>query len=303
MLGGERLAKIIAAAKQNFLTGNAEITVEINPADSNAQLMKSLALSGVNRISMGVQSAVPNELEVLTRRHNNCHVQNSVVLAHKYGITNVSVDLMMGIPGQTLDSLSRSIDFLLSLNPAHISCYILKVEPNTPMEMSVKNGLALPDETLTSQLYIETDRLLTSSGFEHYEISNFAKQDMRSKHNMKYWKLEEYLGIGPSAHSFLNGKRFFYPADIKKFLSKPETIPDGIGGDKEEYIMLALRLSDGIIFSEYEKKFNEKLPEKFFKKCRTYEDAGFMVTDNIRAALTPKGFLVSNFIICELAEL
>ena len=299
-LGGNRLGRIITTAKKEFLTKNSEITVEINPADCNEQDFEILASLGVNRLSMGVQSAVEDELKLLSRRHKIADVIETFRLARKVGINNISADLMMGIPNQTKESLKQSVDFLLENSPTHISCYILKVEENTPLKKAIDEGLKLPDDDETAEMYLYLDELLTKNGYEHYEISNFAKKGFESKHNNKYWNCEEYLGLGPSAHSFLDGNRFYFEPDITKFLTNPTPVFDSNGGDSEEYIMLRLRLSKGLNFEEYQRKFGENLSDNFYKKCHFFEKQGLMNFNETSASLTVKGFLVSNSIICEL---
>ena len=145
-------------------------------------------------------------------------------------------------------------------------------------------------------------RHLNEKGYSHYEISNFAKEGFESRHNVKYWTLADYLGLGPSAHSFINGKRFYYPNDIKAFISGNDVINDGDGGDLEEFIMLSLRLKRGLNTEELYKKYNFKLSDKFYKKCETFEKAGFMSLENNNFCLTDEGMLLSNSIISELLE-
>lgn len=300
LLGGERISRIVSTAKEYFGLQNAEITLEANPADNLADTLKLAAKSGVNRLSLGVQSSIESELKALSRRHSNGDVIRTVSDARAAGIENISCDLMLGIPSQTVSSLCESLDFILSLNPKHISVYILKIEPNTPFGHIKPELLNLPDDDATADLYLKTCEVLKSAGFIHYEISNFAKEGFCSKHNLKYWNCEEYLGLGSAAHSFLDGKRTFYERDIESFINGDNPKYESGGGSAEEYIMLKLRLSDGLNFAAYKSKFNRDYPESKILLAKKYENAGLMTFSKNGLALTERGFLVSNSIISSL---
>ena len=300
LLGGKRIAEIITACKQGFGLENAEITVEANPADNLANELKTMADACVTRLSLGVQSGIDNELKSLSRRHTNLDVIRTVSDAKNAGIHNISLDLMLGIPKQTLTSIKESLDFLISLNPTHISCYMLKIEPNTAFGRTDLSELGLPDEDTVADMYLYTSDYLAHNGFEHYEISNFAKDGFKSRHNTKYWLCEEYLGLGPSAHSYLNGKRFRFDRDIKQYLSCPTVIDDGLGGDFEEYVMLGLRLKDGVNFREITRLFDKEKAEKLKSNAAKLKDSGLINLTDEYLSLTIKGFLVSNSVITEL---
>lgn len=302
LLGGKNIAKILSAVKKRFSVNFGEVTVECNPADLLRDEFMIMADAGVNRISLGVQSAVDNELIALSRRHGFDDVIRTVSDIKNAGIDNISVDLMLGIPHQNFESLDKSIASMLSLGPKHISCYMLKIEPDTPFGKADAKTLDLPDDDTVADMYIHTSEVLESNGFEHYEISNFAKGGFRSRHNVKYWNSDEYLGFGPAAHSFVGGKRFFYERDTEKYITSPTVISDGTGGDEQEYVMLRLRLSDGLVFEDFENKYSKKLPEGINKIFSKYAQQGYMIFDEKHAALTVKGFLVSNTIISEIIE-
>ncbi len=298
VLPGEDLASIIKTAKKHFSFSGGEITVEVNPADNLKETFIALKAAGVNRISLGVQSANKNELKALGRRHTNADVMRCVKDARDCGIDNISLDLMLGIPHQTSESLHKTLNFMNELEPQHISAYILKVEPGTPFGKMDLKDLMLPKDDNVSELYLQACEFLKNAEYEHYEISNFAKKGCRSRHNMKYWLGEPYLGIGPAAHSFLDGKRFFYERDINSFVNGAEPKSDGTGGGKQEFIMLRLRLSDGLNIAEYEEKFGEKLNVNP-NKLKMLADAGYIVCKGGTVCLTEKGFLVSNLILQE----
>lgn len=298
---GDGIADIITAAKNNFNFCSAEITVEANPADNLEDFFAAILKAGANRLSLGVQSAVDSELEILGRRHNFLAAAKTVKAARKAGFDNISVDLMLGIPEQTEQSLSFTLDRFCELEPDHISAYMLKIEKNTPF-YEKKEFLTLPDDDQTAELYTQACTTLQSRGYAQYEISNFAKKGKYSRHNLKYWNCDEYLGLGPAAHSFIDGKRYYFSADLDAFMQNPVMIEDGNGGTAQEYAMLRLRLSDGIVFGEFEKRFGRTPSQKFIKKAQDLAAHGFMLCDGKSVCLTQKGFLVSNTIIGGLYE-
>ncbi len=295
VMKAETLAEIIAAAEQAFdVQPDAEITIEANPADNLADAFKTLKEAGVNRVSLGVQTAVEKEAKALGRRHSFTDVIRTVEDIKSAGIDNFSVDLMLGIPYQTRESLDESINAVLGLAPNHISAYILSIEEGTPL---YKSSLIdyLPSEDQTAELYEQLCKRLNAAGYEHYEISNFAKQGYRSRHNTRYWKCEEYLGIGPAAHSFFEGKRFFCPQSIDLFLSSPTYTYDGEGGDDAERLMLGLRLIDGVCLDDFS---GDLIALK--REAKQLEDAGFCKIKGNTLSLTEAGMLISNDIISRL---
>ena len=300
VFGGERIAEVIDCIRKSFnLTSDAEITVECNPSSVDAELAKRLKGAGVNRISMGMQSAVDKERKSLGRLSDKTKVENALSLFTKAGITNISLDLMLGIPHQTEESLRESLDFLTEKGIKHISAYILKIEAGTPFH---KMTLPLPDEDEVCDLYLYASDYLKKKGYRHYEISNFAFEGFESRHNLRYWKSEEYLGIGPSAHSFLAGKRFYYPRDFDSFIKNPTPVYDGEGGDEKEFIMLTLRLGDGLLFKSFENRYKKDVPEYVLERAGFYEKAGFLTIDSKGIRLNEKGFLLSNTIISDLTD-
>lgn len=297
----QRLMSIINTAKTAFEVSNhCEITLEINPEGDTESILQYAKEAGVNRLSIGMQSGNDEELEALGRRHTVLYTVNAVQTARKLGFNNISLDLMLGLPNSNLESLEKSLEVLCKLNPEHISAYILKIEENTAF-FKMQDKLNLPDDDAIAEQYLFVCQYLENKGYEHYEISNFCKKEMISRHNLKYWQGDEYLGIGPAAHSFIDGKRYFYPRSLKDFLNGNEPINDGCGGGEEEYIMLSLRLKKGLSPSVYKNKFGKELSCDFISKCKAFEKAGLMsAKDNI--SLTDKGMLVSNSIITELLE-
>ncbi len=302
LLGGDNLLKIVEGVKKYFnLTNDAEITCEVNPASADKDFFDTLFKAGVNRISMGVQSGIDSELISLGRKHTTEQVVETVKNAKNAWFENISLDLMLGIPNQTIESLQKSIEFFVSLNPMHISAYLLKIEPDTYFGKNTPRNL--PDEELCADLYEKTVEILDKNGYYQYETSNFAKEGFESKHNLKYWHCEEYLGLGPSAHSFIDGERFFYPSSITDFISGNSPVSDGNGGDFEEYAMLTLRLAEGLTFENVKERFNLDIPQSMIESARVLSQIGLVTLDEFGIRLTPKGQLVSNAVIGKLLDI
>lgn len=277
------LTGILQAVRDHFaIDPAAEITVECNPSKDLTGDMEQYAAAGINRVSIGMQSAVDRERFALGRRAGSGEVARTVAAAKAAGITNISLDVMLGTPKQTPDSLEETFAFIARMQVTHISAYLLKIEPGTPFDR-LQAKLALPEEDTVCQMYLQTVERLGQLGFAQYEISNFARPGYESRHNLKYWLLEPYLGLGPSAHSLWNGRRFYFDRD---WIWQDE----GPGGDREEQILLGLRLNRGI-------------PEGWLTHDPApYIAGGFMRRANGRIALTPRGMLVSNTILAELLD-
>ncbi len=299
VLGTEPLCELLSCIKQVFsLAENAEITLEVNPESGRSLDFDKLKQTGFNRLSIGLQSSNPTELKVMGRIHTADDAALTVERARRVGFDNISLDLMLAVPYQTKASLKESIRFCAKLGVTHISSYLLKIEDGTRF-YSEKESLSLPDDDEQAELYLYAAGLLEKLGYMQYEISNFAKPSFESRHNTLYWRCGEYIGIGPSAHSFYNGRRFYYPRDTEQFyLGK--TVDDGAGGGEDEFIMLALRLKPGLIFSEYRQKFGKPLSPAAYQKIKLFAKAGLTELTDESASLTPKGFLVSNAIIAEI---
>ena len=297
ILGGENIAMLTRRAK-NLFGVDGEITVECNPSAVEEDFFEAVADAGVNRISLGVQSVIERERKKLGRFSDREIIEKRIEQCRTAGIKNISLDVMLGVQEQTMKSFDETLDFCIASGATHISAYMLKIEEGTPYYKK-KDSLNLPNDDEVADMYLAMSEKLRASGFEHYEISNFARSGFEGKHNLKYWNCEEYLGLGPSAHSFIDGKRFFYPRDIEYFKNGGEPIPDGNGGDEEEYIMLRLRLKDGIVFEDFEKRFEKIFPRDIIKKTEKFIENGLMKCDDKSMALTEKGFLLSNLIIAE----
>lgn len=297
ILGGENIAMLTRRAK-NLFGVDGEITVECNPSAVEEDFFEAVADAGVNRISLGVQSVIERERKKLGRFSDREIIEKRIEQCKTAGIKNISLDVMLGVQEQTMKSFDETLNFCIASGATHISAYMLKIEEGTPYYKK-KDSLNLPNDDEVADMYLAMSEKLRANGFEHYEISNFARSGFEGKHNLKYWNCEEYLGLGPSAHSFIDGKRFFYPRDIEYFKNGGEPIPDGNGGDEEEYIMLRLRLKDGIVFEDFEKRFEKIFPRDIIKKTERFIENGLMKCDDKSMALTEKGFLLSTLIIAE----
>ncbi len=295
-IGSKRLCAILDSIKQHFIVlDDAEITVEVNPCSAKNLDFHAMKCAGFNRLSIGLQSANQNELKILGRRHNSDDAKNTIEIARNAGFENISLDLMLCVPNQTKSSLSESIRFCKDCGVEHISAYILKFEENTPF-YNMKNELDKFDDDSQAQIYLHAVSELEKYGYNLYEISNFSKPGFEGKHNLRYWRDEEYLGLGPSAHSFVDSKRFYYERDFDKFY-KDITVDDGTGGDIEEYIMLALRLKEGLNLNKLKNRYNFTLKENFAYKLNKLKSEGLILYDDNTISLTNEGFLVSNTII------
>ena len=294
---GNRIEPILKSVYESFkVCEDAEITAEINP-NAKYDFLQSAYNIGVNRLSMGVQSGNDDELMLLGRSHTADEAKKKMEEAKSIGFKNISLDLMLCLPKSNILRLKESMDFLISLEPNHISAYMLKIEENT--KFYYDSALSLPSEEEQSAQYLYMCDYLEKNGFSQYEISNFSKLGFESRHNLKYWQGEEYLGIGPSAHSFLEGKRFYYERDLKKFISLPSTKFDGLGGDLEERFMLLLRLKKGVEL----KDFISPIPKVLIKYIEKLKEEGLLEVDNTHISLTPNGMLLSNSIITDITEM
>ncbi len=306
--GAEGMIAILTAIRKNFrVASTAEITFEANPDSVSDRLLKRLRSEGFNRVSLGIQCDDDDILKKIGRPHNYAQAVSAVQRIRKAGFRNLSVDLMYGLPGQSLDAWKKTLKNVLQLNPEHISCYGLKVEEGTPLA-EYAEFCNLADDDTQAEMYLAAIDILQSKGFRQYEISNFCRKGHVSRHNLKYWTGGEYLGFGPDASSDFAGRRFAIFRDLHGYI-------DGIfsGGQvlrevqevpprerAGEYLMMRLRTASGLDPKEYETKF--LLPfrdlERSLQRCR--ENGLAAKTYDGRWRLTPQGFLVSNAIISDL---
>lgn len=306
-LGGKRLIKILKVIfKKYHVARDAEITLEANP-DSAADWkeLRSLRRAGFNRLSLGMQSACDEELREIGRIHTAEQVQQAVEAARKAKLNNLSLDLIYGLPHQTMDRWQANLAAAVALNPDHLSCYGLKVEDGTLL-FSRQAESGLPDDEMQADMYLYTVEFLKNLGYEQYEISNFAKSGRASRHNLKYWTLGEYVGFGPGAHSDFGGVRYAYEKDLDAYIRAASGKGDFLFSENSsippmdrdvEWVMLGLRTVRGLDPQDYEQRFRRRFDTwfgSFLEQCR---NAGYAVFEEGRWHLTPQGFLVSNQII------
>jgi putative oxygen-independent coproporphyrinogen III oxidase len=307
--GADRLIEIFDSLKQNGkVLLSSEVTLEANPDSIKKADLVKLRKAGFNRISIGVQSADDEILKKIGRLHNFASAQEAVVNAHLAGFKNVSVDLMYGLPSQSKEGWADTINKIMALKPDHISCYGLKVAEGTELYV-LKDTPFLPDDDTQADMYLYAVETLARYGFEQYEISNFAKKGYESRHNLKYWTGQEYIGFGAAAHSYIGGVRYGNIADMDKYI---EGILNG-GAVVEsiekidmferagEYLMLGLRTTHGICAEEYRKIYPADF-EPIEEKLKICEKYGWAVNNSGRWYFTPRGFLLSNVLIGQVLD-
>ena len=305
-LGTKRLCAILKTVKKLYnIEKNAEITLEANPESlGDARTVRKLRRAGFNRISLGVQSACNEELHTVGRIHTFQQVEASVDAVRTGKIRNLSLDLIYGLPGQTMESWQESVKKIVALEPEHLSCYGLKIEEGTPL-YKTQDSLSFADDDLQADMYLWCCEYLKDQGFEHYEISNFCRSGFHSRHNSKYWQLSEYAGFGPGAHSDLGGVRYSYVRDLSVYCDCVESGSGDLIDEEEhiaprdrdtEYIMLGLRTADGIDAKTFENRF--RLPfAPIAGALEEFRRSGHVLCDDGRWHLTDEGFLLSNTII------
>ncbi|MGI6263964.1 MAG: radical SAM family heme chaperone HemW [Acutalibacteraceae bacterium] len=303
LLGGKRIAALIDRAAALWGLHNAEITLEANPGDELGDLLAAFKAAGGNRLSLGMQAVTDEELAALGRRHTRADTVRAVEAAHRAGIDNLSLDVMLGIPRQTDTTAVAAVKEAASLGATHLSAYLLKIEEGTPF---AARRLDLPNEDEIADRYLAAAQAAGDAGFAQYEISNFARPGFESRHNLKYWDQRPYLGLGPSAHSFMEDKRWYYPRDLASFLQGVDPLPEAADplvadGSKEEYLMLRLRLTAGITEVGFQARFGSPIPALWRKRAAALP-ADLTVVDEGGIRLTRQGFLVSNHVIAHLLD-
>ena len=309
--GEKRIREILAALKRRFdVAGNAEVTMEANPDSVDKKSMVRLRRAGVNRISLGMQSAHDDELSAVHRAHTYQQTLEAVAAIRAAKIKNLTLDLMYGLPGQDLDRWRDTLEKAIALKPEHISGYGLKVEEGTPLCSRVQRGEALPGDDEQADMYLWMVHRLAQAGYHQYEISNFAQSGFQSRHNLKYWLTRPYLGFGPGAHSDFGGRRYSFVRNVEAYIDGvlkggPIIDEDELIPKRErsgEYLMLRLRTAHGVEEWEYRREYFMNF-EPIEAKLAEYEHQGWAMRDGQRWRLTPQGFLISNQLIGELLEL
>ncbi|MCX7751769.1 MAG: radical SAM family heme chaperone HemW [Blastocatellia bacterium] len=304
LLDPERLGDLLWTLRRSFLvhTG-AEITIEANPGTLTAQKARALRQLGVNRVSLGAQTFSEDELRVLGRHHTVEHVVESIALLREAGIENVSLDLILGIPGQGLASWERTMEHVFALRPAHISVYLLEVHEETPLAAQLARGVLVePDEALTVQMYDWFLDRAEAEGYEHYEISNFCRPGFASRHNLKYWSDEPYLGFGCSAHSYDFRERRWNLATPRAYVEAMRERGEAVAGRIpmtesrriEEALMLGLRRCAGVDLNAFRERYGVDVLERYGAQLAPLEDAGLIEISDGVLRLTRKGLVLAN---------
>ncbi len=309
--GEKRLLELLAAVKKRFtLSKDVEVTLEANPDSVDEKMLRRLRRAGVNRLSMGMQSACDRELAAVHRPHTFRQVQEAVRAARAAKLRNLNLDLIYGLPGQTMDSWRSSVEAALALEPEHLSCYGLTLEEGTPLARRAAAGERLPSDDEQAERYLWTVARLAQAGFEQYEVSNFSRTGCQSRHNLKYWMGRPYVGLGAGAHSDFGGCRYSFVRDLEgyirgmagdgRLLDDMDEIPRRERGS--EYLMLRLRTTHGIEEWEYRREYYMNF-DPIAAKLSEYEQRGWAARTGRRWHFTPEGFLLSNRLIGELMEL
>jgi oxygen-independent coproporphyrinogen-3 oxidase len=298
LLTAPAVGAVLAHLAAVFRCRGPEVTVEANPSDLDLPRLVALREAGVNRLSIGVQSFSDRELGLLGRRHDAAHAERVVRWARESGFDNISIDLMLAIPGQTEASFRRSLERAVELDTDHLSLYLLEVHEQSEMDFLRRERPGLfPGEEAERRRYLAVHERLTAAGFEHYEISNFSRPGKRGRHNLRYWRLEPWLGLGPSAHSCVDGRRFRHLPDLGAWLADPMAIEPLENDPAQEKAMLGLRLDDGIDLATLAAASSAP-PAELARRLRRLER--FVETVDGRVRLTSEGNVVSNTVLAEL---
>jgi len=309
LMSAEYIDEIIRFSKQKFkFDENAEITLETNPGTVNKEKLSAFRNYGINRISIGVQSFDDDDLKFLTRIHDKQTAVSTVYNAVDAGFENISIDLIFNLPGQTKEKWEENLKQAVSLPIKHISAYSLILERGTILNKLVLDGkVKIQDEDYDAELYELTIEFLNNSGFFQYEVSNFAKSGYECIHNIAYWHHQDYIGLGPSAHSFIQNKRWWNYSSLKKYISEVELKQNAMMNFEtlnhnqlqDEYIMLALR-SDGIKLNEYIKRFGSDWLEKHSKEFEIMKEQNLIEIKHNTIKLTPKGYAICDEILSKI---
>ena len=308
-LSGLQLGAILQTVRDSFeVLTDAEISSEANPGSSDSEKFQEMREAGFNRLSVGVQAFDNTLLRKLDRHHSVAEAEAALKLARRAGFENLSLDLMFGLPGQTLELWRETLKIALDFDTEHLSLYALTLEPGTRFERLDRGGkLDLPEEDEELKMYEESISTLGSAGYDHYEVSNFAKPGFQARHNLTYWRNGEYLGVGPGAVSYLDGARFKREKLPSKYISKVETSVD-LTVETEtlpeeerlgETMMLGLRLREGVSLSNLKERFGVDPARKFAEQIRTLTENGAIESEGDRLRLTHRGLLLANLVLSE----
>lgn len=308
ILNEKYIKQIMNIIKSNLvIKKNAEITIEVNPGTVTKQKLENYIQSGINRISIGLQETHNELLKQISRIHTYEQFLQTYELARKAGFKNINIDLMIGLPNQTIEQAKENIKRVIKLNPEHISIYSLIVEEGTKIYKELENGkISLPDELVERKMYWLVKKELEKKGYTQYEISNFSKKDYKSKHNYNCWEQKEYIGVGIAAHSYINQKRFSNITNLQNYIKncKDEKFEDNrilheiqtIEDMKKEYMLLGLRTINGISIQKFKQKFGENPIYIFRKELQKLVEEKLLEIDSDRIYLTNKGIDLANLV-------
>ena len=307
--GARRIADLFGVLKEQYkVLLDAEVTVEINPDSISAKDLRLLRKEGVSRLSIGVQTTDDGLAKSLGRRHSFAQVEKTIARARRAGFENLSVDLIYGLPSQTRKDWTETLNRVIALRPVHISCYGLRVEEGTPLYL-FKDSPDIPGEDDQADMYLYLVDALRNVGYRQYEISNFAMPGHESRHNLKYWNREEYIGFGPTAHSYVGDMRYSYIRGVEEYMDALEGKRSILAGQDEiskneqalEYLMLGLRTTRGIKREEYFGIYQSNFAP-IEELLRSYAKHGWAQQIDERWSFTPPGFLLSNRLIREILD-
>ena len=307
--GAGRLVSIFNTLKRRgHVLLDAEVTAEINPGSISREDLLKLKRAGFNRLSVGVQSTDDKTLKSLGRIHEFKDAEETVKNARYAGFENISVDIIYGLPSQDRDSWAETVAKAAALKVEHISCYGLKIEEDTLLYY-FKDSPFLPDDDAQADMYLYAVETLARFGYKQYEISSFARRGYESKHNIKYWMGDDYIGFGPGAHSYIDRCRYSFVEDVEDYIARVKQGQAVVNYSEEmsdfenagEYLMLRLRTVYGISEDEYYDIYRLKM-DNILVLMRKYEENGWMLHKDGRWRFTPKGFMLSNTLIGELLE-
>lgn len=305
LLESEQLCGIINSVFSNFnVSSDAEITIEANPCTVDKEKARQLKTMGFNRVSLGAQSFVDSELELLGRAHKAADIFHAYENLTSAGFNNISLDLMYALFNQSIKSLSTSISQMLKLKPKHLSCYGLKIEDGTPFSLMQKKGeIKEKSDDEYADMYELICESLIDAGYEQYELSNFSLPGFASRHNLKYWTCQEYIGLGLSASSYYKGKRYTHTPRFDKYLEIPQNIEEYELSNEDkmsEYMFLNLRLVNrGIVKKHFEKRFNKKIEDVFSEAIQKHLKLGTLLDLGDRYVLSKKAYYISNSVLCD----
>ncbi|NLJ57437.1 MAG: radical SAM family heme chaperone HemW [Tissierellia bacterium] len=309
IIKAESIEKLLNEVKKIFtVKKDAEITMEANPNTLTEDNLKEFNRIGINRLSMGVQSLEDNILKKIGRSHNSKEALEAIDRAKSQGFENINADLMFNIPGQTVESIKETILQLIKKGIKHISFYSLKLEEGTPMyKLEKDNKITMPEEELERAMYHAGIELMEKHKLLQYEVSNFAVKGYECRHNLKYWNQDEYIGIGPSAHSFLGSMRFNNPPNLTEYIvsSEDEIFERNIQEFMTEedlsfeYIMLRLRLTEGLNLSDFKNKFKIDFKEKYLEQIKYLTENNLAELSDESMKLTRKGMDISNYVFMQ----